>query len=381
MIDDTSELDPDIVEVLRRAEPYPAAPVNVQSRVRSAVMLRIAERLPSTAHQRSAAPAWAVAALASAILAGVLAFRLGRSPIAAKPPDDPDVLMLPDGSRGVLERASRISIAAAAPNHILLLLEEGGIQLEVPRSEGRTFVVRAAGYEAEVLGTAFRVRINASGGRKVLEVGVTHGRVKVTPPDHSDAQILGPGETWMEAIEPTPASRILPVASSGEVAASRPLDERRAAGIITQVSPPAETPSSPSVRAPTSVPRAAGESAKDLLARAMEARAAGRLTDAAALLDNLRKRHRGDSRAGLAAFELGRLRLDALGDTAGAIEAFHDAMVLGPNAPFREDAEARRVEALDAAGDPRCSGAQAAYLARYPVGLHARAVAARCVRR
>ena len=365
MTDHPTELDPDIVEVLRRAEPYPDAPGDVKGRVRNSVMHRIAEKLPSKGHPRSVAPAWAMMISAMAIAAGVVALWLGRTPNPANLPYAPEVLMLPDGSRGVLERASRISIAAAAPDRVLLLLEAGGIQLEVPPSDARTFVVRAAGYDAEVLGTAFRVRINASGGRKVLEVGVTHGRVKVTRPDHSGTRTLDAGETWSEAIESSPAARSMPLAA-GELAVG---------------STPARTTSGPTVRSPATVSRAAGESAKDLLAQAMEARAAGRLTYAAALFDNLRKRHRGDSRAGLAAFELGRLRFDALGDIVGAIEAFDDAMVLGPNAPFREDAEARRVEALDAVDDPRCSGARAAYLARYPVGLHARAVTAYCVQR
>ncbi|HTQ47109.1 MAG TPA: hypothetical protein VMI75_30350, partial [Polyangiaceae bacterium] len=62
------------------------------------------------------------------------------------------------------------------------------------------------------------------------------------------------------------------------------------------------------------------------------------------------------------------LRLDALGDPAGALAAFDDAIVLAPRAGFREDAEARRVEALDRMNDTRCPAARQAFLARYPHG-------------
>jgi transmembrane sensor len=101
--------------------------------------------------------------------------------------------------------------------------------------------------------------------------------------------------------------------------------------------------------------------------------------DAERALDTLRKRHRGDPRAALAAFELGRLRLDTLGNPAGAAEALTDAITLAPGASFREDAEARRVQALDAShARAACAAARDAYLARYPKGAHAAVVHARC---
>jgi hypothetical protein len=325
----------------------------------------LGDRMPSRARKRSAALTRVVAVSALTIAAAGIAFRLGRTRSEAKAPVDPEILMLPDGSRGVLEPASRIAVATASPDHILLVLEAGGIHLEVPPSDTRTFIVRAAGYDAEVLGTAFRVSIDKREGRDVVAVGVTHGSVKVSRPDHSIAGILRSGETFTETLGSKRASSTVTPAPSSNVA---------------QAPEPDQPPSSPSARE-TGLSAGAGESAKEMLARATEARAAGRAKEAAVLLDNLRKRHRGDSRAGLAAFELGRLRFDVLADISGAVEAFEDAIALAPNAPFREDAEARRIEALDTAGDPRCSVARAAYLARYPGGLHARAVATRCARR
>lgn len=105
----------------------------------------------------------------------------------------------------------------------------------------------------------------------------------------------------------------------------------------------------------------------------------GRPLDAARAFDRLRHTFPRDRRAALAAFELGRLRLDSLGDPRGAEEAFREAMALGPRSPFREDAEARRVEALSRMGDGAgCAAARDAYLARWPNGTYRRAVGLYC---
>src|SRR5262249_5733343 len=109
------------------------------------------------------------------------------------------------------------------------------------------------------------------------------------------------------------------------------------------------------------------------------ARASGHMRDAERAFDTLRKRHRSDGRAALAAFELGRLRLDTLGNPGGAAEALSDAIMLAPGASFREDAEARRVQALAAShATSACAAARDAYLARYPNGAHVAVVRSRC---
>ena len=93
------------------------------------------------------------------------------------------------------------------------------------------------------------------------------------------------------------------------------------------------------------------------------------------LLDN----HPRDPRAGLAAFELGRLRMDRLGDMRGAMQALEQAVALAPGAEFREDALARLVAASAGAHDgPGCTKARDRYLAAYPTGVHRRTVAAAC---
>ena len=133
------------------------------------------------------------------------------------------------------------------------------------------------------------------------------------------------------------------------------------------------------MRHPDPSPAPAPESAKSLFDDAQRARREGRTADAARAFDKLRRTYRGDPRAALAAFELGRLRLDALGDPRGAEEALRDAMALGPGSPFREDAEARHVQALSRMGDTKgCARARDAYLARYPSGVYRNAVGVYC---
>jgi hypothetical protein len=118
---------------------------------------------------------------------------------------------------------------------------------------------------------------------------------------------------------------------------------------------------------------------KELFELADSANLAGHPQDAALAYDALRRRYRSDSRAGIAAFQLGRLRQDKLGDPGGAEEALRDAMTLATDPSMREDAESRRVAALESLGDVAgCKKARDDYLSRQPTGLHAKVVAKRC---
>jgi transmembrane sensor len=119
---------------------------------------------------------------------------------------------------------------------------------------------------------------------------------------------------------------------------------------------------------------------RELLDAAQRAKLAGQPRAAGAAFDALRRRFRSDPRAALAAFELGRLRLENLGDAPGAVEAFDDAIALAPGGPLREDAEARRVEALAVERSPRCAAARDSFLSRFPGSAHAAVVAGRCAR-
>jgi hypothetical protein len=252
---------------------------------------------------------------------------------------------LPDGSRVRLGSSTRVSIATARRDSVRLVLERGSAQFEVKHDENREFCVTAGGFDVSVVGTRFEV---ALGDKPRLRVSVREGRVKVRRSGGAgDVTILSAGESWVDG----PASAV--AAPSATAAASAP-------------------PVGSAVAVGATGP-------KELFELAEAARLRGRLREAAEALDQLRRRYRGDGRAGLAAFELGRLRMDSLGDPAGAAEALRDAIALAPGSSFREDAEARLVQAYQATGDRRrCRAAREAYLASHPRGAHARVVARQC---
>jgi TolA-binding protein len=103
------------------------------------------------------------------------------------------------------------------------------------------------------------------------------------------------------------------------------------------------------------------------------------MQDAADAYAEVLKRFPRDSRAGVSAFELGRIRMDALGDPKGAASAFADALRLSHRAEVREDALARLAIAGDALGDrDMCQKARARYLADYPSGVHAGSLTPLC---
>jgi len=109
-----------------------------------------------------------------------------------------------------------------------------------------------------------------------------------------------------------------------------------------------------------------------LLEEANSARRNGDVERAAALLETLRVRHPRDPRAALATFELGRLRMDALGDPKGAVQALQQSIALAPAGVFREDAEACLATAYARMRDhQRCEHARQTYLGHYPAGTHA----------
>jgi transmembrane sensor len=320
--------------------------------------------------------ALAPAALVAVAFILVLAWRPWRSAGGAvATARASDALVLADGSRVTLSSGAELTIDSATRERVHLVLSAGSIALDVTHVEGRPFVVSAAGHDVTVLGTAFAVKLDSHDATRTLAVDVTRGRVAVTGP--TGEHLLEAGQSWSTRVETasaTSTSTVVAAASSIAIATDEP-SARPESDTVEAPPLPSSEPSSKTVAAATV------EGPRELLARATEARTSGRPRDAALALDTLRKRYRSDSRAGLAAFELGRVRMDALSDPAGAAEAFADAIALAPGAPFREDAEARRVEALDALPDRgRCERVRDAYLARYPTGLHARQVATRCKR-
>ncbi|HEX5064036.1 MAG TPA: hypothetical protein VFV99_31870 [Kofleriaceae bacterium] len=117
------------------------------------------------------------------------------------------------------------------------------------------------------------------------------------------------------------------------------------------------------------------ENADDLLMIADVMRLSHHPAEATEPLRRVVRDHADDPRASLAAFTLGRVLLDDLGEAREAAGAFADAIRLAPQGPLAEDALARRVEALARAGDTDEAHALAfQYLDQFPRGRWLRMV-------
>jgi len=330
----------------------------------------IAARVPAAPRGKRTWPGWAVAAGVTAALAATLVrtwhVRSGEAlegtvvesgPGAAHPAS----VTLVEGSRVDLGPSTRARLTSARARAVRIDLERGAIEIEATHVEGRTFVVGVGPYDVRVVGTHFSVQRDP-GDR--IAIQVDRGAVEVVAAAGGQSRRLADGERWSGPDDGATEGR------------ARAVDAAPASSMDTPA--PAAVASIPAPGASPTPPRHE-DSARELFDEAQRARADGRTSDAARAFDRLRRAFRHDPRAALSAFELGRLRLDVLGDPRGAEEALRDAIALGPSSPFREDAEARRVEALGRTGDSSgCASARAAYLARWPNGTYRRAVELGC---
>jgi transmembrane sensor len=356
------------------------------------------------------------------VAASAVLFFAPRSPVAEQgtvvetSAANPQPLRLSDGSQIELARLSRLQVAVATPEQVRVVLARGALTADVVKSDTRVFSVTAGGYDVIVHGTKFQVALVGS-PNPALTVLVERGRVEVRRTGATSAgRFLNAGEGWAEPAVQGPAPAPAAPATTTEVVA--PNAEGTAAPAPVEAPPAKSGPSSagspPKGDAPSSgaPPAASGAPASDftalikarryreafdslgeggfprevaaadarrLLELADVARLSGHPRDAAQALDRLRLSFRTDPRAGLAALELGRLRMDAFGDKRGALSAFDDAVTLSKAGAVREDAEARRVQVLEALGDlARCRSLRDAYLTRFPNGVHASSMRARC---
>ena len=273
-------------------------------------------------------------------------------------------LMLPDGSLLTAEPGTRVETVAHDPANIRVSLGQGRILCDVPHRAGRSFVVLADGVEVRVVGTQFSVTHEQSSGASRVEVQVQRGAVEVRAERSDRVARVEAGHAWSQM-------------TRTELLADRP----------AAAPPPPAAPEAPASTRPAVPvhPRAAGpratatSDARELFEQARGLWRDGHIQEAADRYQDLLTRYPRDARAGLAAFELGRLRMDRLHDTRGAAAAFEQATTLAPGAELREDAMARLVAARGAAGDlTSCQQVQARYLRAYPDGVHRRAVAAAC---
>lgn len=296
-------------------------------------------------------------------------------------------LTLAEGTVIALDPRSRVSLMHSEARRVQVSLTGGGARFDVAKRRARRFSVQLGKVEVLVTGTQFHVvRSRVTGGERV-RVDVEEGSVEVHRAGLG-VVALEAGDHWSafvadetQALAPSGAAEAeapsLPSAEGANGADSAVPE----AATVPEMQPEADeaSPDDGEASSERRRSRAHGEVAADLFEQANVARRAGRVTEAAKLYAELVSRHSRDHRAALAAFELGRLRMDSLGDARGAIDALERALKLDARRAFAEDALARLVLAHEALAEKAlCTKARARYLARYPEGVHAQHIALRC---
>jgi transmembrane sensor len=257
---------------------------------------------------------------------------------------------LKDGSQILLdgpETMLRRTLEAKA--EVAFELDAGGAEFDVAHRPERAFRVHAGAVTVSVLGTSFRVARKSARS----EVSVSRGLVLVSWPGGS--RKLAAGEM---GLFPPPDATV--AAEASELAKAKDRVEPRAPVVAN-------------AREDELNQRSAAEA---LFARADKARSGGQPERAVTHLRAITDQYPSDPRAPMAAFTRGRLLLEALGKPAEAAAAFAQARRLAARGtPLAEDALAREVDALRAAGQSgRARERAELYRKLHPNGIRLQAV-------
>ena len=319
------------------------------------------------------------------------------------------VVTLDDGSRLRLDPGTRFDALENTGEHLVLLLREGEVHMDVTPGGPRRWTIEAGVATVQVIGTVFTVRRDEA----EVWVGVERGRVLVRSRELEDhVALLTRGQTLRIAasesselpqstsappsLEPpssaAPADAVaLPLPSGPEIA---PFDRRDTpAAAPARPTPPSEPPPSPerdSTESPAPSPPASAEppplepapalpqtepqiTAEDLLLLADAARRAGDVAHALSLLA-IAGRRQNDPDAALASLTRARLLLRQH-RAAEAVQDLRRALRGSLPAGLRESARHRLVTALARAGaEQEARDAADRYLAEYPNGAFRDAV-------
>ena len=346
----------------RRAEP--SWTTGRQQQLKWALMARLDEpRRPMAlgVTVASAAVIVAVAGIAWHELSRRSAARLTAGADARFALDRP--LPLADGSSIVLDGpAAILKTLRESSDEVVVQLDKGGAHFDVARRPSRIFRVQAGPVTVQVIGTRFHVRRDGARTR----IAVDRGRVLASW--WGGSRELGPGEQGTFPPEGVVAPEV------ASIDTPEPPSPRATAENEPEPAPAPAPPAAPAVavrRASAAAPvhSAAPATPEALFALADRARATGHPDAAVARLREIIDRFPRDPHAPMAAFTEGRLCLEALGRPRQAAAAFERARTLAQGGPLAEDALARQVEALHAAGDAAAAHEQALrYRELYPHG-------------
>jgi transmembrane sensor len=328
-------------------------------------------------------------------------------------------IKLADGSRvKSLSLGAAVAVESNEPERIQLRLDAGGARFDVIPNAKRQFTVRAGSVEVLVLGTIFDVE--RAPGR--VRVSVSRGKVRVRTGGEGTSALVKMGESqWFSDVglghEERRETDGEPTAAKAQTLATTPaLERERERSTVAQLTA-AKVASARSARHAAALNPAARERAQiaqngqaeessraawrslsqsgdyegayrllqqstvedddtgALLDAADAARLSGHPQAAVTYLRKVLDQHRESPVSPLAAFTLGRVLLERLGQPSEAADAFAMARQLAPNGSLAQDALAREVEAWSKAGRPEDAYRRAReYVDTYPKGRRLRAV-------
>jgi hypothetical protein len=301
------------------------------------------------------------------------------------------VVRFTDGSELRFDADGRGRVAESTRAGARVVLEDGGVAVEVVHRDGAAWRIEAGPFTVRVTGTKFRVAWQRQDGR--FDLAMSEGEVIVEGPTFSQRLVAG------QVMQASTAAGIVHLGWDAAKASTTMATMTSASAATTAAL--AHKPRARGRRVPTGQPRAAAPSWARQLAqgnlRAVvdEARASGveqvfarrGLDDLQALctaarlsgetelgrraLAALRTRFPATPAAAEAAFLLGRLAEDVDGNPAGALLWYERALDEAPAGTLAPEVLGRKLGLLAAAdpGEARVVARQ--YLARFPTGAHA----------
>jgi transmembrane sensor len=246
-------------------------------------------------------------------------------------------------------------------------ITSGYVRFRTRSAVSRKLLVQVGDLAIEDIGTVFTVETLAD---EQVRVAVSEGRVKVSwPSGHAELK-AGTDGVFPGGVPQLPAAPLVSrnvVSEGGAVAdMASPLNWRDAARRGDN-----ELALELIERNPATVRYAAG----DLLLAADVMRLTGHSPRAVVLLKKVVKGFPGDSRRTAAAFTLGKVLLEELGNPRAAARAF--GIAARPASPLKEEAMAREAEAWYRAGDSsKAKAAAQKYLVQFSQGARADSVRA-----
>jgi transmembrane sensor len=289
---------------------------------------------------------------------------------------------LQEGSTIEADAVSAGEVEFASASEVRVRLDRGTFRFDVAKKPTRRFLVMAGRIEVRVVGTTFTVRRETSASVRV-ERGVVEVWVEGT-----QRAVLTAGQSWDEAPLASAASERAPEPVVVEPAPVEPAPVEtveseprptRAVRPVRRTSPRAAAPSAPEPLPSSITPVTLPDDPSTLFKVALDARRAGRASEAAQALQQFVARFPDDSRAGLALFELGRLEMDQLRSPSRAIDSLARSVAKAPSGAFVEDALARITRLHhDLKHADACRAAKDTALKRFPSGVHAATLGGLC---